>query len=209
MDPTSHHIFETLKISFTATAVFHGYELAASHCFYLPHRLKLATFATPDLEKCHLPHPTYLVMRATRAKIAHLSGAAEHIKKVLRRMEVIHVLAEDVAPWHRSERSRCKVRTSPHTLQYRHCDCKSHTKGLDKDRYQSQTRFERSHPKIACISLSMLFPQCRQIAYQIAIKSIKSVKVCTSCAPRPRSFRRFSTNVDHAMGFERMRALVA
>ncbi|KAI5992111.1 hypothetical protein EDD15DRAFT_2111733, partial [Pisolithus albus] len=67
----------------------------ASHCFYLSHRLKLATFATPDLERCHLPHPTYLVMRATRAKIAHLPGAAEHIKKVLRRMEVIHVLAED------------------------------------------------------------------------------------------------------------------
>lgn len=96
MDPTSHHFFETLKTWFSATAVPHGYEPAASHCSYLYHCLKLATFSTPDPEKFHLPHPTYLVIHAACAKIAHLSGAAEHIKKVLRRMEVTHVLAEDL-----------------------------------------------------------------------------------------------------------------
>ncbi|KAI6016605.1 hypothetical protein PISMIDRAFT_108260, partial [Pisolithus microcarpus 441] len=37
-----------------------------------------------------------LLIHTACAKIAHLSGAAEHIKKVLRRMEVTRVLAEDV-----------------------------------------------------------------------------------------------------------------
>jgi len=44
-----------------------------------------------------LPNPAYLHIHATCAKVAHLSGAAEYIETIWRRMEEIRVLAEDGA----------------------------------------------------------------------------------------------------------------
>ncbi|KAI6016144.1 hypothetical protein BKA83DRAFT_4060420, partial [Pisolithus microcarpus] len=41
------------------------------------------------------PNPIYLAIHAACAKVAHLSGAAEHIENVLRRLENTRVLAED------------------------------------------------------------------------------------------------------------------
>ncbi|KAI6019266.1 hypothetical protein BKA83DRAFT_4303562 [Pisolithus microcarpus] len=58
-------------------------------------RPEYVTFSTPDPDEYPLPNPAYPAIHATRIKVAHLSGAAEHIEEVLRRMEDTLVLAED------------------------------------------------------------------------------------------------------------------
>jgi len=52
------------------------------------------TFTTPDAERLPLPSPRYLEIHAACAKIAHLSGAAEYIERVLEYVEEISVLAD-------------------------------------------------------------------------------------------------------------------
>jgi hypothetical protein len=42
-----------------------------------------------------LPNPRYLELHAAAAHVAHLSGAAEYINKILRDLEEIKVLSED------------------------------------------------------------------------------------------------------------------
>ena len=53
------------------------------------------TFTTRDPEKLPLPSPEYLKIHAAYAKVAHLSGAGEHIDKVLRELEHTKVLSND------------------------------------------------------------------------------------------------------------------
>lgn len=52
------------------------------------------TFSTSD-PALPLPSRDYLAIHAACARIAHMSGAAEYIQKVLRDVEEIKVLAED------------------------------------------------------------------------------------------------------------------
>lgn len=54
------------------------------------------TFTTED-EKLPLPSPEYLNIHAACARVAHLSGAGEHIDKVLRDLEHTLVLSKDGA----------------------------------------------------------------------------------------------------------------
>ncbi|KAI5993318.1 hypothetical protein EDD15DRAFT_2439690, partial [Pisolithus albus] len=95
MDTCVRMDFDTLRIYFTATEVPNRYKLQAFHRIYLCQRPRYVTFSTPDADKYPLPDPTYLAIHAACAKVAHLSGAAEHIQKVLERMEGTLVLAED------------------------------------------------------------------------------------------------------------------
>jgi hypothetical protein len=53
------------------------------------------TFTTPDPEKLPLPSQKYLEIHAACARVAHLSGADEHIDKVLRELEHTQVLSKD------------------------------------------------------------------------------------------------------------------
>ncbi|KAI6011743.1 hypothetical protein PISMIDRAFT_96183, partial [Pisolithus microcarpus 441] len=96
MEVTVHQLFDTLQIYFTATEVPNRYKLESVHDYTPPFTSsRYVTFLMPDAKKYPLPNPTYLAIHATCTKIAHLSGAAEHIEEVLRRMEDTDVLAED------------------------------------------------------------------------------------------------------------------
>lgn len=53
------------------------------------------TFTTPDEDKLPLPSPAYLKLHAACCQVAHLSGAAEYVKKFYRDMEDTQVLAHD------------------------------------------------------------------------------------------------------------------
>ena len=55
------------------------------------------TFTSRDPEKLPLPSPEYLAIHAACARVAHLSGAGEHIDKVLRELEDNKVLSKDGA----------------------------------------------------------------------------------------------------------------
>ncbi|KAI6125336.1 hypothetical protein EDD16DRAFT_1690905 [Pisolithus croceorrhizus] len=85
----------TMDIYFTATEVPNRYKLEAIRDYFLANRPRYVSFSTPDAEEYPLPNRTYLAIHATCAKVAHLSGAAEHIEEVLERMEDTRVLAED------------------------------------------------------------------------------------------------------------------
>ncbi|KAI6016657.1 hypothetical protein BKA83DRAFT_4333821 [Pisolithus microcarpus] len=95
LERSVHDDFDRLKIYFTATEVPHKYKFEAVREFFLAERPGYVTFSTPDAEQYPLPNPTYLAIHAACAKVAHLSGAAEHIEEILRRMEDTRVLAED------------------------------------------------------------------------------------------------------------------
>jgi hypothetical protein len=55
------------------------------------------TFTTRDPEKLPLPLLEYLKIHAACARVAHLSGAGEHIDKILRELEHTKVLPDDGA----------------------------------------------------------------------------------------------------------------
>jgi hypothetical protein len=63
----------------------------------LPHYKTRIVFTTPDPDKLPLPSPEYLQIHAACAKVAHLSGATEHIDKILNELEETRVLSEDGA----------------------------------------------------------------------------------------------------------------
>jgi len=70
----------------------------APHLRYiLPHYKTTVTFTTPDLQNLPLPSPEYLKIHAACARVAHLSGAGEHIDQVLRELEDTKVLSKDGA----------------------------------------------------------------------------------------------------------------
>ncbi|KAI6018913.1 hypothetical protein BKA83DRAFT_4308884 [Pisolithus microcarpus] len=90
MDVTIHHLFDRLLIYFTPR-----YRLEGVKAWCVVNRPEYVTFSAPDPERCPLPNPAYLAIHAACVKVAHLSGATEYIKEVLRRMEDTLVLAED------------------------------------------------------------------------------------------------------------------
>ncbi|KAI5987633.1 hypothetical protein EDD15DRAFT_2371994 [Pisolithus albus] len=91
-----HGLFDRLKVYFTATEVSNRYLFEAIRDYAPPLTTsRYVTFTTPDAEKYPLPNSTYLAIHAACAKVAHLSGAAEHIEEVLRDMEDTRVLARD------------------------------------------------------------------------------------------------------------------
>jgi hypothetical protein len=59
--------------------------------------MTIVTFTTRDPEKLPLPSLEYLKIHAACARVAHLSGAGEHIDKILRELEYTKVLSDDGA----------------------------------------------------------------------------------------------------------------
>ncbi|KAJ3509951.1 hypothetical protein NLJ89_g4944 [Agrocybe chaxingu] len=55
----------------------------------------IVSFSTPDPQRLPLPDPRYLATHAACARVAHMSGAAEDIHKVLRDIEETDVLPSD------------------------------------------------------------------------------------------------------------------
>jgi len=86
----------------------------------LPHYKPQIEFTTPDPEN-HLPFlsPEYLQIHAACARVAHLSGAAEHMDKILRELEDIRVLSKDGASAEALEYAlfplSCGIEFSPNT----------------------------------------------------------------------------------------------
>ncbi|KAI6021955.1 hypothetical protein EDC04DRAFT_2901153 [Pisolithus marmoratus] len=95
MEPSLHNKFNSLQVWFTATGRSNEYKLEASYDFFIRRYPNYVTFSTPDPKKLPLPSSTYLAIHAACAKVAHLSGAAEYIAEIFRRMEETLVLAED------------------------------------------------------------------------------------------------------------------
>ena len=71
--------------------------MAPNARYILPHYKTTVTFTTSDPEKLPLPSPAYLAIHAACARVAHLSGAGEHIDRVLRELEHTKVLSKDGA----------------------------------------------------------------------------------------------------------------
>jgi hypothetical protein len=71
--------------------------MAPRPIYIAPHYKSTVTFRTPDPNKLPLPSPEYLNIHAACARVAHLSGAGEHIDKVLRELEDTKVLSQDGA----------------------------------------------------------------------------------------------------------------
>lgn len=115
LDIGIHSLFDELKLWFEPTVsnwlfdvesrldwklqgILDTYKLGAPNSRYiLPHYMTTVTFTSRDPEKLPLPSPEYLAIHAACARVAHLSGAGEHIDKVLRELEDNKVLSKDGA----------------------------------------------------------------------------------------------------------------
>jgi len=96
LDIGIHSLFDELKLWFEPTGIPDTYKLGAPNSRYiLPHYRTTMTFTTRDPEKLPLPSPEYLAIHAACARVANLSGAGEHIDKVLRELEDTKVLSKD------------------------------------------------------------------------------------------------------------------
>ncbi|GAW02658.1 hypothetical protein LENED_004325 [Lentinula edodes] len=81
-----HDYFDQLKLWFEATTAPHRYEIKCLNPFEPILRnmpSPFTTFTTSD-PRLPLPDPALLALHATCAKVAHLSGAGEHIDRVHR-----------------------------------------------------------------------------------------------------------------------------
>ena len=56
---------------------------------------RYVTFTTPDAARLPVPKREYLELHATCAKVAHLSGAAEYVDRILEDTEDVRVLSSD------------------------------------------------------------------------------------------------------------------
>ncbi|KAH7910681.1 hypothetical protein BJ138DRAFT_1064691 [Hygrophoropsis aurantiaca] len=90
-----HQKFGKLNVWFMETDTPNKYELCAPHGYYLTGYPKTVTFENHSDLDLPLPSPTYLKIHAAYARVAHHSGAAEQIDKVLGEMEDIQILSED------------------------------------------------------------------------------------------------------------------
>jgi len=115
MDKNVHTYFDRLKVwfepvGFVSNSPFHvnhgfdhdfqdtpnTYRLCATYPHYIKRSWNTTvTFTTPDPEKLPLPSPEYLGLHAACCRVANLSGAGEHIDRILREMEDIQVLSQD------------------------------------------------------------------------------------------------------------------
>ncbi|KAJ3914538.1 hypothetical protein F5877DRAFT_50287 [Lentinula edodes] len=92
-----HDYFDQLKLWFEATTAPHRYEIKCLNPFEPILRnmpSPFTTFTTSD-PRLPLPDPALLALHATCAKVAHLSGAGEHIDRVHRDLRHLDVLTEN------------------------------------------------------------------------------------------------------------------
>ncbi|KAF9062716.1 hypothetical protein BDP27DRAFT_1336223 [Rhodocollybia butyracea] len=97
LDHPVHELFDRLKCWFEATAIENQYRVVLAppylHTVWsLPQQV---TFKSSDPDNLPLPSPELLALHAACARVAHLSGAAEHVDKLNREAESSTVLATD------------------------------------------------------------------------------------------------------------------
>jgi len=85
-------LVNTLEMWFEATDILHTYKLAYSRWKPRKNLPEFVAFSSSD-PALALPSPGLLALHATCAKVAHLSGAAEHVNRVL--VEDTRFLARD------------------------------------------------------------------------------------------------------------------
>ncbi|KAF9062237.1 hypothetical protein BDP27DRAFT_1233929 [Rhodocollybia butyracea] len=99
LDHTIHDFFDRLKCWFEATNVENCYRVVLAPPYDKAYNSlgvrRQVTFRSSDPEKLPLPSPELLALHAACAKVAHLSGAAEHVDKLNREAESSTVLAAD------------------------------------------------------------------------------------------------------------------
>ncbi|KAK0203364.1 hypothetical protein DFS33DRAFT_1261934, partial [Desarmillaria ectypa] len=93
MQADVHDWFDLLEIWFEKTKVTNRYRIRSIDTLYwLPTEV---TFTTLDNENLPVPSETLLALHAACAKVAHFSGAAEYIDKLVRDVEHLGVLANN------------------------------------------------------------------------------------------------------------------
>jgi len=96
------------------------YKLEAADSMLLFTRPEFVTFSSPDSKKLPLPKPAYLHIRATCAKVAHLSGASEYIEKVLRDLSCFFAPSKrKLVDVHHNRRQGLKVESGKRQKQIR------------------------------------------------------------------------------------------
>ncbi|KIK65273.1 hypothetical protein GYMLUDRAFT_219103 [Collybiopsis luxurians FD-317 M1] len=95
-----HYLFDTLKLWLEAVnGISNTYEIKTTSEFseqfvkmlHIPSHITFEYFRT----RLPLPNPEYLRIHAFVCKVAHMSGAADYIDDLYRKMERTDVLAED------------------------------------------------------------------------------------------------------------------
>ncbi|KAL0959553.1 hypothetical protein HGRIS_011267 [Hohenbuehelia grisea] len=90
-----HYRFDKLQLWLEATNTPNQYRIRVADPCYATPRRELVTFSTSDPVHLPLPSAELLALHATCAKVAHLSGAAEYLDNMERRLKVSQVLASD------------------------------------------------------------------------------------------------------------------
>ncbi|KAI0312630.1 hypothetical protein OF83DRAFT_1145133, partial [Amylostereum chailletii] len=91
-----HDCFNRLELWFERTDIPNCYNIKTVMPGLLtPEQATGVTLTTPDPAHLPLPDPNLLALHAACAKVAHLSGAGEHVDRIFRDIEEIGVLAED------------------------------------------------------------------------------------------------------------------
>ncbi|KAK0207733.1 hypothetical protein IW262DRAFT_1281698, partial [Armillaria fumosa] len=89
-----HDLFDRLKIWFEKTDVTNCYNVRSFEPQFFESPTQV-TFTTSDNEQLPVPSAALLALHATCARVAHLSGVAEHIDKLDRDADDLAILAPD------------------------------------------------------------------------------------------------------------------
>ncbi|THH03489.1 hypothetical protein EW146_g10433 [Bondarzewia mesenterica] len=95
MDKTKYFFFDSLRLWLESTVRRIPDRVNSTKLGLRLDIPEFVTFTTPDPVNLPLPSPKYLHLHATCARVAHLSGGAEHIETVFRDMEELPVLMKD------------------------------------------------------------------------------------------------------------------
>ncbi|THH20036.1 hypothetical protein EW146_g1228 [Bondarzewia mesenterica] len=95
MEASKHEMFDSLQLWLESTGSPNCYKVNSVAPALQSDIPDIVTFTTSDPLNLPLPSPDYLHLHAACARVAHLSGAGEHIDRVFRDMEEMQVLAVD------------------------------------------------------------------------------------------------------------------
>jgi len=101
LDPSIHTWFDKLQLWFEATdGAENAYVVCATEETHLYScKANPITFESTRID-LPLPNPTYLRIHAACCRVAHLSGAGEHMDKILEDLDDIRVLSKDGSSAH-------------------------------------------------------------------------------------------------------------
>ncbi|KAH0826493.1 hypothetical protein J3R83DRAFT_5497 [Lanmaoa asiatica] len=97
LESNVHDAFDQLQLCFEATSEENCYEIKYFDFPPHPDVCSIVTLSSTDPANLPVPAPELLALHATCCKVAHLSGAAEHIDKIYRDADETAVLSADGA----------------------------------------------------------------------------------------------------------------